>query len=133
MTKYDDFQQLSLFDLLEEKTQDTQAPIQTDEVPVYKIDKETRKEICEKLRGGVDEEVIAAYHRISVSDLYNIVTFDDYELAKVKLKHLCNGYYPQLCFGWPLVDEHFCSAFGYEPECPLEKARRKGWVVKDFC
>lgn len=85
------------------------------------FDRAKAPEICKKLIAGVDENVIAAYHGITLPELYNIVEVAERDIACTHLKHFCRGYINNVCLSWPNYDEHLCPVFGYEAECPLCK------------
>ena len=85
------------------------------------FDRNLAPELCKKLQQGVAEEVIAAYHGITLPELYNLVDFENGEIARKYLKHFCNGYINYVCLCWPNCDEHICKAFGYTKDCPMEK------------
>ena len=86
------------------------------------FDRKLAPEFCEKLQQGIDENVIATYNGLSLPELYNLVEFEDIEVARKYLKHFCRGYINNICLSWPNFDEHFCNVSGYEIECPLKKS-----------
>lgn len=83
--------------------------------------RELAQELCEKLEQGIDERIIADYHGLELSELYNLVDFQNSELARNCLRHFCSSYINYVCTSWPNCEEHLCSAYGYAVECPLKK------------
>lgn len=79
------------------------------------------KHYCELLKSGTKEDEIVAAEGISIQELYNVVDYADPAVSRAYLKHFCSSYVNYVCLSWPLADEHTCSAFGYEPDCPLAK------------